>query len=367
MQSGVPTFTLSDLARRVGGELSGDPGRILGGVASLASAGPDHLAFVARRAKRAAVDATRAGAVLAPTGFEAPPGAGFDLLEVDDPELAFATVVRLFHPRRERPAGIHHTAEIGRGARLGHGVSVDAGVVIGEGSVIGAGTRIGAATSIAAGVRVGERCAIGHAVSILGGTKIGDRVRIQPGVRLGTDGFGYAMGDGGARKIPQIGGCSIGNDVEIGANCTIDRGTLDDTVIGDRTKIDNLVHIAHNVRVGDDCFIAAHVGIAGSVEIGAAVQMGGQSGAAGHVSIGPGARIAGQSGVIGNVAAGAAYGGTPARPHSSWMKSAALTRRLPGLARRIARIERRLGVGGRGNAAGGVAGNAAGDDAGRDS
>ena len=152
---------------------------------------------------------------------------------------------------------------------------------------------MGPGTLIGRGARIGVDCRLGHAVSILHGVEIGDRVRVHAGARIGTDGFGYVEGPEGAHKVPQIGGCVIGDDVEIGANCTIDRGALDDTRIGERTKLDNLVHVGHNVRIGSDCLVAAHVGIAGSSDIGAGTQFGGQAGVAGHLTIGAGARIAG--------------------------------------------------------------------------
>ncbi|WP_419948647.1 UDP-3-O-(3-hydroxymyristoyl)glucosamine N-acyltransferase [Candidatus Palauibacter sp.] len=341
----MPTLTVSELARRVGATVSGDPDRSLTGVASLKAAGPQDLTFFARETMRGAAEQTRAGAVLAAPDFDVS-GVACSVLTVDDPEFSFARIVRFFHPEPRPAGGIHPSVRIGRGARIGADVSLAEGVIVEGGVRIGRGTWVGSGTLIGRGAHLGEACRIGPAVSILHDVEIGDRVRVHAGARIGSDGFGYAAGPDGAHKIPQIGGCVIGHDVEIGANCAIDRGALDDTRIGDRTKLDNLVHVAHNVRIGSDCLIAAQVGIAGSTVVGAGVHFGGQAGVAGHLTIGAGARISAQAGVMRDVPAGATHGGTPAQPQRSWMKAAAYARRLPELLRRVSRVERHLGLDG---------------------
>ena len=204
--------------------------------------------------------------------------------------------------------------------------------------------RLGTTHKSAARIAACVSGPIAPGVSILHGVEIGDRVLVHTGARIGTDGFGYAPTSEGAKKIPQVGGCRIADDVEIGANCTIDRGAIDDTVIGARTKLDNLVHIAHNVIIGEDCMIVAQVGIAGSSVVGAGSALAGQVGVADHVTIAPGARIAAQSGVIRDVPEGATHGGYPAQRHSRWMRITAASARLPALLRRVAAIERRLGI-----------------------
>jgi UDP-3-O-[3-hydroxymyristoyl] glucosamine N-acyltransferase len=196
---------------------------------------------------------------------------------------------------------------------------------------------------LGAGVRLGEAATLHAHVTLYRGVEIGPRSIVHAGCRIGVDGFGYAPGEDGLRKVPQVGGCRIGADVEIGANTTIDRGSIGVTEIGDGVKIDNLVHIAHNVTVGPHSVIVAQVGIAGSSVIGRGVTLAGQAGIPGHVEIGDGATIAAQAGVFGDVPAGATYGGYPARPHKESLRSQAALGRVPDLVKRVRELERRLG------------------------
>lgn len=339
----MPAYTVAELAERIAGTVEGDPQRRISGVGPVGGAGPSDLTFVADERYRRDLENGRPGAVLAAPDFEAP--SGLTLIRVDDPQRAFGRLLPLFHPPDEPTPGISATACLGRGVALGEGVSIGPYALIGDRVSVGAGTAIGAFTVVEKGVRIGRDCRIAHGCSLMRSVHLGDRVQLHPGVRVGTDGFGYARGPEGAEKILQVGGCRLHDDVEVGANSTIDRGALGDTVIGRGTKIDNLVHIGHNVKIGDRCMIVAQVGVAGSTTIHDGAALAGQAGIAGHLTIGEGARIAARAGVIGDVPAGATYSGYPARPHSEAMRASAALFRLPELIRRVRALERRVGIG----------------------
>ncbi|MBT8248463.1 MAG: UDP-3-O-(3-hydroxymyristoyl)glucosamine N-acyltransferase, partial [Acidimicrobiia bacterium] len=308
---------------------------------SVDHAGPTDVTFVVSERYAERLGMRSVGACLVDPNMELEAN-GTAFIRVDSPELAFSKLLGVFHPEHKPNPGLHPTAIVGRGTRIGDGVSIGPYVTIGDDTVIGAGTQVGAHTHIDDDVVIGRDCRIGAGCTILHDTSLGDRVRIYTGVRLGVDGFGYTPGADGLTRIPQVGRCIIENDVEIGANCTVDRGALGDTVIGQGTKIDNLVHIAHNVTIGDHCIIVAQVGIAGSVSIGPGAHIGGQAGISGHLAIGRGARIAAQAGVFGDVPAGETYSGYPARPHRQALRASALTLRLPEMLRRLVHLERRL-------------------------
>lgn len=301
-------------------------------------AGPEELTFVVDERYARTLSENAPGAVLVPRELEVP-ATDAALIRVDDPRVAFSRLVSTFRSEALPAEGIAPTAVVEPGARIGPEVSLGPYSVIEEDSVVGEGTCIGPLTVVASGARIGSSCVIGSSCSILGAVRMGDGVRVLSGSRLGTDGFGYAAAEGDAVRVPQVGRLVIGDGVEIGANVTVDRGALADTVIGSGTKIDNLVHIAHNVRIGENCMIVAQVGIAGSVEIGEGVQFGGQAGIAGHLSIGEGARIGAQAGVIGDVPAGETYSGYPARPHRRSLRASAALMRLPDLIRRVDELE----------------------------
>ena len=254
-------------------------------------------------------------------------------------------VAQEFDRQVDQPAGVHPSAILGTGVHLGHGVSVGPQCVLGDDVRLGDGCRLGPGVVLEDGVTLGDTTVLESRVVCHRGTVIGNRVLIQAGAILGGVGFGFHTGHGGHRRLPHIGRCIIEDEVEIGSNTCIDRGSVDDTVIGAGTKVDNLVQIAHNVRVGKRCFIAAEVGISGSCRIGDDVVMGGQVGLAGHLTVGPRARLAAQSGLTGDVAEGADYGGTPARPHRDSMRGQAAMLRLGKIIRELEALvkERRQG------------------------
>lgn len=307
-------------------------------MAPVERAGAEDLTFVVNERYARMLEKSTPGAALVPEELDVPSlDAAF--IRVPNPQAAFGKLVRLFHPEPELRTGVAPTAVVEPGARLGEEVVLGPYAVVESGAEVGTGTRIGSHTVVGRGARLGEACVIESSCSILGPVRMGDRVRVLSGARLGTEGFGYAEETRGAVHIPQVGHVRIEDEVEIGANVTVDRGALGDTVIGARTKIDNLVHIGHNVRIGEDCMIVAQVGIAGSSEIGRGVQLGGQSGIAGHLTIGDGARVAAQAGVIGDIPADETYSGYPARPHADAMRASAALFRLPDALRRLRKLE----------------------------
>jgi len=334
-------ITLSALARRIGGEVAGDGDTRLTGVASLRSAGPTDLSFLANPKHAPRLVESDAGAVVCPDGFEAE---GRNLLRVETPSLSFGLAVEILVPPAASSApGVHATAVIGEGVEMGAGAAVGPCVCIGDRCRIGPGVVIGPLAAIGAGSILGAETRIEARVVLYPGVRIGRRCHIHAGAVLGSDGFGFARdGEGRHRKIPQVGGLEVGDDVEVGSNCAIDRGRLDDTVIGRGTKLDNLVHIAHNVRVGEDSLIIAQVGISGSTRVGNGVVLAGQAGLVGHIEVGDGAVVAAQAGVIGSIGPGQVVSGYPARPHRKALKTLAHLVRLPALAARVRRLERRL-------------------------
>lgn len=335
------TLTAAEVAALVGGELVGEGAAPLTGVAPLDRAGPGDLSFLASAKYLAEFQRSRAGAVLCRAEHRAAESGPATRIVVGDPHRAMLEVVGQLYPPPPRAAGVHPTAVVERGAVLGTDVAVGPHVVVGAGARLGDRATAMAGVIVGAGVRVGEGVLLYPGVVLYPGSEVGARAILHAGVRVGVDGFGYVPGPDGHIKIPHVGRCIIGEDVEIGANSTLDRGSVDDTVVGPGTKIDNLVHIGHNCRIGARCLIMAQVGLAGSTHVGDDVILAGQVGLAGHLTVGQGARIGAQSGVMGDVPPGASWFGYPARAHREAMRGVAALYRLTRIVDRIEELAER--------------------------
>ena len=337
---GASFLTADAIAQRVKGTVHGDGTASVSGIAPLERAAPTDLSFLSGRKYAAAMAASRAGIVLVPPELTDLPSPAAARIAVAKPHDALLELIPHFHKTAGLPRGqgIHPTAQVGRGAVLGDDVGLGPNVVVGAGATIGDRVVIQANAVIGDGVRIGRDCVLWPGVVLYPGTELGDRVLLHAGVRIGSDGYGYVFRNGAHTKIPHVGGCRIESDVEIGANSTVDRGSIDDTVIGAGTKIDNLVHIGHNVQIGRACLIMAQVGIAGSVRIGNGCIIAGQAGLGGHIVVGDGVRIAGQAGVFGSVPDGETWSGYPARPHRQSLRASAALLKLPDMLKRIERL-----------------------------
>ena len=323
---------LADLATRLGAELTSalDRDALIEDVKPLAEADAQHLSFLDNRKYMPQLSETRAGACLVAPAFadRVPPRTA--ALSLKAPYRGFAMALQLFYPDALQPKAAMAAAGeplVHPSARIGAGVRVEPGAVIGREAEIGRDTTVAAGALVGYRVMVGEGCYIGPGVSLTHAI-VGNRVILHAGVRIGQDGFGFAMGPQGHLKVPQIGRVILHDDVEIGANSCIDRGALKDTVIGEGSKIDNLVQIGHNVVIGRHCVIVGQTGISGSTELGDFVVMGGQSGAVGHIKVGSGAQIAGGGHAKDDVPEGARMGGTPAVPMAEWARQIAALKRL---------------------------------------
>jgi UDP-3-O-[3-hydroxymyristoyl] glucosamine N-acyltransferase len=334
-------LTAAEVAALVGGDLVGDGTAPLRGIAPLDRAGAGDLSFLGSRRYLEQFQASRAGAVLCRAEHrDAQPGPATRIV-VADPQRALLRVLpRLYRPPPRAP-GVHPTAVVERGAVLGAEVALGPHVVVGAGAHLGDRVTVLAGVVIGAGVPVGDDTTLHPGVVLYPGAEIGARVILHAGVKVAVDGFGYVPGAAGHQRIPHVGRCIVGDDVEIGANSCLDRGSVSDTVIGPGTKIDNLVHVAHNCRVGARCLIMAQVGMAGSSRIEDDVILAGQVGLAGHLTVGAGARIAAQSGVMSDVPAGATVFGYPAKPHREALRAIANTYRLSRIADQIEEVVER--------------------------
>ena len=299
----------------------------LRGVAPLQRASPDEVSFLDNRRYLPLLAQTTAGAVIVAPAFAAAVPVATAALVTAEPYLAWARIAALFHPVVVPVPGIHPTAWVEPSATVDPSAEIGPFAVIGTGARIGAGSLIGAHAVIGAGTAIGERCRIGAHVS-LSHAVIGDRVTLYPGARVGQDGFGFAVSGQGFVSVPQLGRVVIEDDVEIGANATIDRGSAQDTVIGAGSRLDNLVQIGHNVRLGKCCIVVAQAGISGSTELEDFVTIAAQAGLIGHIRVGRRARIGAQAGVMSDVEAGADVIGSPAMPFREFFRNVATLRRL---------------------------------------
>ncbi len=333
-------ITLRELANIVGGDLSGDGSVLVRGVAGIKEAREGDITFLANPRYSKFLETTEAAAVIAPPGTDS---SHRPLILSDNPYLTFVKAVEFFVPNKNNyPRTVHPAAVVAPTAEIGVGVHIGACTVIEEGARIGDGTVVLAGTYIGRDTELGKECLIYPNVTIREEIKIGNRVIVHSGAIIGSDGFGFAKDGEIYRKIPQIGSVLIEDDVEIGANVTIDRATTGTTVVGRGTKIDNLVQIAHNVVISENCILVAQVGIGGSTELGKGVSMAGQAGAVGHIKIGDGAVVAAQAGVTKSVPPQTMVSGYPAREHGQAKKIYASLQKLPELVKRIADLTERI-------------------------
>jgi len=337
----MPTFSAAAIAEKVAGRVIGDPAVLIHGFAPADGARPGDLTFAENESYFGRAEQSAATAVLVAGDYGS--ASKKILIRVDNARVAFAQVLPLFFPEPHFVPGVHASAVVADSAQ------VEAGAYVGPHCIVGERVRIGADAVLIGRVSVGDDCVVGEGtrlfpnVTLYARTTLGKRVRIHSGSVIGADGFGYVFDRGEHRKVPQVGQVVIHDDVEIGANVTIDRAALGATVIGRGTKIDNLVQIAHNVTIGEHCIIVAQVGIAGSTKIGSYVTIAGQVGLAGHLRIGDRATIAAQSGVMHNVPEGQKWMGSPAAPDRLIKRQYLAMERLPELLRRVNELERRLG------------------------
>lgn len=332
----VQTLTLKEIANRIQGEVVGDPSVIIQGVSPLETATAGKLSFLANPKYRKKAEESQASALIISKEAKIE---GRNLIIVENPLRALAQVLEIFHAESYMPKGVSPDARIGKDCELGNDLSIYPFVTIGDRCKIGKRVRLFPFVSIGDDCVIGDDAILYSNVSLYQKSRIGSRVIIHSGTVVGSDGYGFATEKGKHYKIPQVGGVRIGDDVEIGSNCSIDRGTMNDTVISSGTKIDNLVQIAHNVFIGEDSLIIAQVGIAGSTRLGKGVIFAGQSGAIGHLTIGDHAVITSKSAVFQDVPPKTFVAGIPAVHHMHWKKAQTVFKRLPEMREEILRLK----------------------------
>jgi UDP-3-O-[3-hydroxymyristoyl] glucosamine N-acyltransferase len=341
MSGGPLVFSLREIAERFGGEIVGDPRVEVNRVGTLETAGPGTIAFLANERYLKQLSTTRAAAVI--VGPAARDATAVTRLVTPNPYAYFARVSALLNPARAIEPGVHPSAQVHSGAHVHPAAEIGACAVISAGAEVAAGAMIGAGACLGAGVRIGRDSRIHAGVAIYDRCVVGERTVIHSGAVIGADGFGIAFENDRWVKVPQVGAVRIGDDVEIGAGTTVDRGAIDDTVIEDGVKLDNQIQVAHNVRIGAHTAIAACTGIAGSVQIGRYCRIGGAVGIAGHVRIADHVEISGHTSVTKSIAKAGVYSGVyPFEPNRDWRRNAAQLRHLADIAKRLAALEAAL-------------------------
>ncbi|MDW8321086.1 MAG: UDP-3-O-(3-hydroxymyristoyl)glucosamine N-acyltransferase [Armatimonadota bacterium] len=332
-------LTVQQLAQQLNAQVEGDETASITGVSSIEFAQEGDVVFAESPRYLLMAERCPAAAVIV---WQDAPSIQKPLLRVESPRQAFLKALEMFAPQPHHPEGIDLNAVISPDADIGDDVAIGAGCIIEAGVRIGRGSVLYPLCYIGRDAQLGEQCLLYPNVTLMHGVRLGNRVIVHAGAVIGADGFGYVTVDGVHRKVPHIGTVEVGDDVEIGANVCIDRAKTGATRIGRGTKIDNLVHIGHNVQVGEHCLLVAQVGIAGSSQLGNYVVLAGQVGVADHVSIGEGAIVAAQSGVAGNLPGGQRYFGSPAREHGKQLRLMAYASRLPELFERVKELEQKL-------------------------
>ncbi|MGE3550466.1 MAG: UDP-3-O-(3-hydroxymyristoyl)glucosamine N-acyltransferase, partial [Geobacter sp.] len=335
----IQTKTLQQLADYLGGTVRGDATLTVNGLAPLETAGPDKVTFLANPKYAAKVAETKAGAVLMAPDGEA---YGRNVIELANPYLGFAKLLTLFYTAAHPPLGVMPEAVIGTNVTLGEGISIYPGAVVGNNVTIGDRVVIHPGAVIYDGATIGDDSVIHANAVVRERCRLGKRCKLQPGAVIGSDGFGYAPDGPSYYPIPQIGIVVLEDDVEIGANSTVDRAALEVTLIKRGTKLDNLVQVAHNCQIGEDCMIVSQVGIAGSSKIGNHVTLAGQVGVVGHVSIGDNVIVGAQAGVPSALAPNAYYSGSPAMPHKDWLRVMGVLPRLPDMRKKVSELEKKI-------------------------
>ncbi len=332
-------MNLHELSSLISGRTIGNPDTVITGVAGLEEAKAGDITYLVDKKNLKEITSLKASAIIAKQEIE---GLSSNWIIVDNPQFAFAKTLEIFYKPPTKPSGISEQAVIGSNVSIGSDVSIHPLAFIGDDVEIGTRVTIMPGVYVGSGVKIGDDCCIYPNVTIRENVILGNNVIIQSGAVIGSDGFGYVLEKGEHYKIPQVGGVIIEDSVEIGANVTIDKATLGYTIIGRGTKIDNLVQVAHNVRIGKNCIIISQVGISGSVEIGDNAILAGQVGVRDHVKIGPCAIIGSQSGIANDIPEGQVFSGTPAIPHKTWLRAQSVYSRLPEYVKRLQKLERTL-------------------------